>query len=140
MKKMCKHVILAASAGLALSAAAQAQLALSTGLPGTWVPGVDGAANLIALSQNDDTNNAITIPAAYSNEVLTAGGCFVSSNGRLLAAPGSGSFSNLALSAAGPFGYSPQWDDLHCGHQLTATPPSGIYAVDTGTAFVVQWN
>src|ERR1051326_4005530 len=139
MTKLCRSLVLAASAGLAVSGA-QAQLAISTSQPGTWETGIDIAANLVAGSQGDDTNNALTVPAAYSNEVLTGGGCYVSSNGKLMASPGSNAYANVALVATGPFGYYPCWDDLHCGHQLTATPPSGIYAKDLGTKFVVQWD
>ena len=137
MKQWHRGLVVAASAGLALSA--RAQLQILTNQPGTWVNGVDIPANLVAGSQGDDLGVPITIPALYGNAVLNAGTGYATSNGRLISINDS-SYANLAMSAAGPFGYYPCWDDLHTGNQTGATPPSGIYTLNTGSVFVVQWN
>jgi subtilisin-like proprotein convertase family protein len=131
--KMRSCLGLACVAGLAVSAA-HGQVVVVTG-SGAMVPNVDVAANLIPGSQDDDATVSVTIPAAYGNAVLGGGAYYADTNGRLTTDGGS-VFGNAALSASSPAGYYPLWDDLYCADY----PTSGIYAVDTGSVFVIQWN
>jgi subtilisin-like proprotein convertase family protein len=132
--KMSACLGLACFAGLALSAAAQAQVVVVAG-SGSMVPGVDTIANLLPESQDDDAAVGVTIPAAYGNVVLPAGLYYADTNGRLTTDGGS-VYVNAPLTAASPAGYYPLWDDLYTADYST----SGIYAVDTGSVFVIQWN
>lgn len=135
-----KNVVLASLAGLAVASAASAQLSIVSNIGGAFVDISGTATNLVAGSQGDDTNSGLSIPVGFGNAVLPDGGMFVTSNGRLLAAPGSGAFSNAAIGATSAIGYYPYWDDLRTDSNLTGLPASGIYAAVVGDAFIVQWQ
>jgi hypothetical protein len=142
MKSRCASMVLAGVAGLAMSSVAYAQAYnIVTSQPGAFIPNVDTPANLVPGSQADDAAPAITIPSSYQNGIL-AGAAFASTNGRVIAMANT-AFTNAALTSTSIAGYYPMWDDLDLrtsGTNSTGLLIEGIYTLDTGTRFVVQWN
>jgi subtilisin-like proprotein convertase family protein len=133
--KLNRALVLAMSAGVAAAGGAQAQVAVVSGLPGAFIPGIDDPEHFIAGSRGDDVTVSVTIPAQFGNIILPAGAHWVDSNGRFTT-DSLTNYVNVPLSTGSPAGYYPHWDDLYTDDYVE----SGIYAADVGDMFVVQWN
>jgi subtilisin-like proprotein convertase family protein len=137
---------LCAGTSLAMVAGARAQYAITTATPGSLIPNVDVAANLVAGSQGDDNTVTFTLPAAYGNGILAAGSVIVGDNGFLVASAAP-SYTNAALVSTNAKGYYPMWDDLLMQTVSSGFPTAtigrgneGVFKLDTGSMFVIQWN
>jgi hypothetical protein len=139
--KHTKPLLLAALAGLALTAAASGQYAIVTNQPGTFTD-ISGTGTVVG--NGDDS--VFSFASSVGNGLFPAGTVFVSTNGILAsgASPGT-SFTNAVIPPIGiPSGISagaaayllPFWDDL----QNTTEANSTIYRQEAGGVLTVQWN
>jgi hypothetical protein len=136
-------------AGTSLAcASANAQYAVVSNVAGAFIPNVDVPANLRTINSGstDDGTALISIPPAYGNNILPTGSAYASTNGRLIGTNDT-AYTNVALSATAAKGYYPMWDDLLMTVASAGFNPAtagsgteGVYTMDTGTVFVVQFN
>ena len=106
MQTQIRPCLVAATAGLALSAAAHAQFGVVSNQPGSFT---DIRTTGTVITSGDD--NSVAFTSSVTNALVPTANLFASTNGNITSSS-FGQYSNDPLPAAVTFGLFPFWDDL----------------------------